>query len=169
MFDFCFWPFPLSSVALPPSLLAVRPRPPPKKTVLLCKMVNVIQPGLVPRINTSRAPFPEMENITAFLAACRDLGVAEHSLFDTKDLHEKRDLVLVVRCMHVLGAAVQSSVPDFRGPYLGEKKKVLFYTCLNFVVLIMITCCCGCLSFHFVCFCCVCGQVEYRHCMCCSR
>ena len=90
-----------------------------KKTVLLCKLINAIQPGLVPRVNLARAPFPEMENIAAFLSACRSLGVAEHSLFDTKDLHEKKDLLLVVRCMQVLGASVQTTVPDFNGPYLG--------------------------------------------------
>lgn len=61
-----------------------------------------------------------MENIAAFLAACRTLGVAEHSLFDTKDLHEKRDLTVVVRCMHMLGATVQTTVTDFKGPFLGE-------------------------------------------------
>lgn len=71
-------------------------------------------------MNTAHGPFPEMENIAAFLAACRELGVAEHSLFDTKDLHDKRDLQTVVRCLNVLGATVQSTVPSFRGPYLGE-------------------------------------------------
>ncbi|CAN0307358.1 unnamed protein product, partial [Laminaria digitata] len=91
--------------------------------VLLCKLINAIQPGLVPRINSARAPFPEMENIAAFLSACRTLGVAEHSLFDTKDLHEKKDLLVVVRCMQVLGAAVQTTVPDFSGPYLGKRSE----------------------------------------------
>ena len=82
--------------------------------------MNAIRPGLVPRVNLARAPFPEMENIAAFLSACRTLGVAEHSLFDTKDLHEKKDLLAVVRCMQVLGATVQTTVPGFNGPYLGE-------------------------------------------------
>lgn len=80
-----------------------------------------MNPGLVSHINTSRGTFPELENISAFLSGCRKLGVAEHSLFDPKDLHEKRDMRLVVRCLHVLGATVQTTVPDFKGPFLGEE------------------------------------------------
>ncbi|CAN0012784.1 unnamed protein product, partial [Choristocarpus tenellus] len=87
--------------------------------VLLCKVVNVIQPGIVPRISTVDAPFPQMENISAFLMACRTLGVADHSLFETVHLFEKKDLGLVVRCIHVLAATVQSTVPTFSGPFLG--------------------------------------------------
>lgn len=96
--------------------------------VLLCKVINAFRPGLISRINTAHAPFPEMENITAFLAACRALGVAEYSLFDTKDLYEKRDMMAVVRCMNVLGVTVQSTTPDFKGPWLG--KRVLQLSCL---------------------------------------
>ncbi|CAN0572642.1 unnamed protein product, partial [Ectocarpus sp. 12 AP-2014] len=88
--------------------------------VLLCNVLNSIKPGLVPHVNPSRGTFLELENISAFLSGCRKVGVPEHSLFDTKDLHEKRDMQFVVHCLHVLGAAVQSTVPDFRGPFLGE-------------------------------------------------
>ncbi|CAN0243748.1 unnamed protein product, partial [Hapterophycus canaliculatus] len=81
--------------------------------VVLSNVLNSITPGLVPNINPSRGTFPELENITAFLSGCRKLGVAEHSLFDPKDLHEKRDMRVVVRCLHVLGATVQTNVPGF--------------------------------------------------------
>lgn len=91
-------------------------------------MPGLIKPGLP---HTSRGTFPELENLSAFLSACRKVGVAEHSLFDPKDLHEKRDMQAVVRCLHVLGAAVQSTVPEFRGPFLGER------TCLRCQRLLM--------------------------------
>lgn len=81
--------------------------------------MNTIQPEIIPTVNTTRGPFPEMENISAFLAACRTVGVAEHSLFDTQDLHEKKNMEAVLRCMHVLGATVKSTIPSFQGPYLG--------------------------------------------------
>lgn len=42
--------------------------------------------------------------------ACRALGVAEHSLFETVDLFEDKDLGLVVRCLFALGSAVQLTV-----------------------------------------------------------
>ena len=40
-----------------------------------------------------------MENVSNFLKACRSVGVAEHSLFETVDLYEGKDLGLVVRCL----------------------------------------------------------------------
>lgn len=41
----------------------------------------------------------QMENISNFLKACRAVGVAEHSLFETVDLYEGKDIGLVVRCL----------------------------------------------------------------------
>lgn len=52
---------------------------------------------------------------------CRKLGVPEHSLFETVDLYEQKDLGLVVRCVFALGSAVQLTCPDFAGPHLGAK------------------------------------------------
>lgn len=56
-----------------------------------------------------------------FGQACRSLGVAEHSLFETVDLFENKDLGLVVRCVFALGSSVQRTCPDFPGPHLGAK------------------------------------------------
>lgn len=88
--------------------------------VLLCKVINAVQPGLIPRINKAGSFLSETENIEAFLSACCTLGVAEHSLFKAEDLLEKRDLQVVVRALNILGATVQATVPCFRGPFLGE-------------------------------------------------
>ncbi|CAM9610321.1 unnamed protein product [Pylaiella littoralis] len=89
--------------------------------VLLCKLVNTIKPGAVRRVNESRMPFKQMENISNFLKSCRALGVAEHSLFETVDLFEGKDIGLVVRCVFSLGSAVQLTCPEYTGPSLGAK------------------------------------------------
>lgn len=49
----------------------------------LCILINTIKPGAVRKVNNSRMPFKQMENISNFLRACRSVGVAEHSLFET--------------------------------------------------------------------------------------
>lgn len=49
----------------------------------LCVLINTIKPGAVRKVNDSRMPFKQMENISNFLKACRAVGVAEHSLFET--------------------------------------------------------------------------------------
>ena len=65
----------------------------------LCELINIIKPGAVRRVNDSRMPFKQMENISNFLKACRAVGVTEYSLFETVDLFEGKDLGLVVRCL----------------------------------------------------------------------
>lgn len=65
----------------------------------LCLLINAIRPGAVRRVNSSSMPFKQMENISNFLKACRSVGVAEYSLFETVDLFEGKDLGLVVRCL----------------------------------------------------------------------
>lgn len=44
-------------------------------------------------------PTIQMENVSNFLKACRSVGVAEYSLFETVDLYEGKDIGLVVRCL----------------------------------------------------------------------
>ncbi|CAM9131234.1 unnamed protein product [Ectocarpus sp. 13 AM-2016] len=89
--------------------------------VNICKLVNTIKPGAVRKINESRMPFKQMENISNFLKSCRAMGVAEHSLFETVDLYEGKDIGLVVRCIFALGSAVQGTCPEYTGPTLGAK------------------------------------------------
>ncbi|CAM9693233.1 unnamed protein product [Chrysoparadoxa australica] len=92
-----------------------------KDGTVLCALVNTIKPGTIKRVNNSKMPFKQMENISAFLKACRVLGVQEHSLFETVDLYEEKDIGLVVRALHALGGAVKKSVPEYTGPSLGVR------------------------------------------------
>eukprot|EP01084_Bolivina_argentea_P097334 174983_1 len=94
-----------------------------KDGALLCKVINAVKPGTIKRINTSKMPFKQMENISIFLRACRTLGVPEYSLFETVDLFEEKDLSIVIRCIHSLGGAVQKSCPDYSGPRLGVAQR----------------------------------------------
>lgn len=85
---------------------------------LLCKLVNIIQPGTISKIETSKMPFKQMENITSFLRACRSMGVAEFEVFETVDLFEAKDLGSVIRCLHALSRSLQRGGTSFRGPFL---------------------------------------------------
>ncbi|KAL4161302.1 hypothetical protein PRNP1_001857 [Phytophthora ramorum] len=91
--------------------------------VVLCSVANKINPGVVKRVETkSKMPFKLMENVSAFLKACRVMGVNEFDLFETVDLFELKDLGNVVRCIFALGRAVQRNYPQFQGPTLGVKE-----------------------------------------------
>lgn len=49
----------------------------------LCLLINAFQPGTISKVETSTSPFKQMANISAFIQACRTLGVREHVLFET--------------------------------------------------------------------------------------
>jgi len=86
---------------------------------ILCKLANTIQPGICPKVHTSTMPFKQMENLSTFGRACRELGVLEKDIFSTVDLYEQKNLKSVCLCLHNLGSVVRTTAPDFQGPYLG--------------------------------------------------
>lgn len=49
----------------------------------LCRLINTFRPGTIYKIETSGSPFKQMANISAFIQACRTLGVHEQALFET--------------------------------------------------------------------------------------
>lgn len=87
--------------------------------VVLCELACAISPGIVKRISDSPLPYKQMDNIAAFSAACKRLGVPEHDCFDTIDLFEGKDIVAVVQTIHALGRTVQLSREDL--PKLGPR------------------------------------------------
>jgi len=90
---------------------------------VLCEVANTIKPRLCPRINVSDMPFKQMENITAFIHACRTLGVLEKDVFSTVDLYEKKNMKAVVGCIYNLAGVIRTTAPTFSGPYLGVAQR----------------------------------------------
>lgn len=88
----------------------------------LCALMNAIKPSSIPKINQSAMPFKCMENISAFLRACRVIGVADFDCFETADLYDEKDLGSVLRCLYALSRAADKNVPGFQGPYIKYAK-----------------------------------------------
>ena len=91
-----------------------------KDGTMLCQLLNTIKPGCV-KANASKMPFKQMENVSNYLKVSRALGVKQHDCFETVDLFEQKDLLLVALQIHALGAAIQVSCPGFQGPAIGVK------------------------------------------------
>eukprot|EP01114_Cavostelium_apophysatum_P003229 TRINITY_DN13011_c0_g1_i1.p1 TRINITY_DN13011_c0_g1~~TRINITY_DN13011_c0_g1_i1.p1 ORF type:complete len:252 (+),score=71.74 TRINITY_DN13011_c0_g1_i1:95-850(+) len=68
-----------------------------KSGVLLCNMLNKIEPGTVPKIQTSNMPFKQMENIASYVQGSKKLGVPDEYNFVTVDLFEGKNLGQVVQ------------------------------------------------------------------------
>eukprot|EP01114_Cavostelium_apophysatum_P015535 TRINITY_DN4249_c0_g1_i1.p1 TRINITY_DN4249_c0_g1~~TRINITY_DN4249_c0_g1_i1.p1 ORF type:complete len:916 (+),score=312.20 TRINITY_DN4249_c0_g1_i1:107-2854(+) len=70
---------------------------------LLCRLANAIQPGIIKRINNgSTLKFKMIENITNFINACKTLKIPPIVIFHETDLYERRNMMKVVNCIHVI-------------------------------------------------------------------
>ncbi|KAL7852453.1 hypothetical protein SRHO_G00182380 [Serrasalmus rhombeus] len=59
-----------------------------KDGVILCELINKLQPGSVPRINQPGLNWHKLENITSFIRAISDYGLKPHDIFEANDLFE---------------------------------------------------------------------------------
>ena len=91
-----------------------------KDGILLCNLMNVLKPESIRKINTKKMPFLMMENIGAFLDACRSYGMNPSDCFQTVDLYEKQNMHNVIVGIHALGRKAQ--VNGFYGPTLGPRE-----------------------------------------------
>jgi len=88
-----------------------------KDGIILCRVMNTLSPGSIPKINTSGSNFKLMENVTRFQQAIINYGVHKADIFQTNDLSEKKDLANVTNTMFALGRAAQKHA-DWTGPQL---------------------------------------------------
>ncbi|XP_045028247.1 muscle-specific protein 20 isoform X3 [Daphnia magna] len=89
--------------------------------VILCKLMNIISPGSINKINPSGAGhFKICENLNKFQEACKKYGVPESDIFQTIDLSEKKDIAMVTSTIFGLGSATYKH-PEWQGPSLGPK------------------------------------------------
>ncbi|BFZ15246.1 hypothetical protein BsWGS_18285 [Bradybaena similaris] len=92
-----------------------------KDGVILCKLINKIKPGIInKKLNTSKMPFLQMENVSNFLEACDKLGISKTDQFQTVDLYDKVNMVQVVNCIYAMGR--KAPKVGYDGPTLGAKE-----------------------------------------------
>lgn len=91
-----------------------------KDGVYLCKAINKLAPGSVPKINQSKMAFKMMENIGNFLDACSLYTLQKSDLFQTVDLYEAANMNQVVNTIHALGRKARAK--GFMGATLGPKE-----------------------------------------------
>lgn len=82
--------------------------------------MNAITPGAIRKINRRPMPFLMMENIGAFLDACKEYGVNSHDTFQTVDLYERQNMVNVITGIYSLGRKAQPN--GYYGPVLGPRE-----------------------------------------------
>lgn len=87
---------------------------------VLCRLMNILSPNAIKKINQGSMAFKLMENIGNFLTAAEAYGVNKLDLFQTVDLYEGRNMSAVVSAIHALGRKAQAN--GYNGPVLGPKE-----------------------------------------------
>ncbi|KAM9960840.1 hypothetical protein ACTFIW_009996 [Dictyostelium discoideum] len=98
-----------------------------KNGVLLCKLINKLRGGTIKRINESTISFKQLENIENYLKACKTLGLQSVNLFNSIDLHENKDISLVITNIVVLGKHA-SKIEGYNGIHLAGERKIIKIT-----------------------------------------
>jgi len=87
-----------------------------KSGAVLCRLMNTINPGSVPKWSTSAMPFPQRENIKLFLDAAERMRVSSAERFETQDLFDGKKMDNVYIC--IMAVADASRRTGFKGPFL---------------------------------------------------
>ncbi|XP_038859698.1 calponin-2-like isoform X2 [Salvelinus namaycush] len=63
-----------------------------KNGVILCELINKLQPGSVKKINSSTMNWHQLENITNFIKSIQTYGLKPHDIFEANDLFESGNM-----------------------------------------------------------------------------
>lgn len=88
----------------------------------LCRVLNRLQPGLVPAKYERPQSFPirQIETVGQYLDGCRKYGMEEKDLFVSVDLVEEQNKNMVLASIISLGRLAQKH--GYEGPKLGPKE-----------------------------------------------
>ncbi|NXS89169.1 CNN1 protein, partial [Erpornis zantholeuca] len=79
-----------------------------KDGVILCELINKLQPGSVPKVNEPVQNWHKLENIGNFLRAITRYGVKPHDIFEANDLFENTNHTQVQSTLIALASQVTS-------------------------------------------------------------
>ena len=71
--------------------------------------VNTLFPGSIKRVHKSAFGAHQLENIGFVLKCLSKMGMKDDELFEPIDLHEKKNMMKVFRCMHSFASIVSGS------------------------------------------------------------
>ncbi|XP_021574246.1 calponin-2-like, partial [Carlito syrichta] len=85
-----------------------------KDGIILCTLMNKLQPGSVPKINRSMQNWHQLENLSNFIKAMVSYGMNPVDLFEANDLFESGNMTQVQVSLLALAGKVGMTAPGTR-------------------------------------------------------
>lgn len=79
-----------------------------KNGVILCNLINRLQPGSVKKINQSALNWHQLENLTNFIRAISGYGLKPHDIFEANDLFENGNMTQVQTTLLALASMAKT-------------------------------------------------------------
>ncbi|CAF0974660.1 unnamed protein product [Rotaria sordida] len=93
--------------------------------IILCKLMNKLKPGSVPKIHSQGPSIKLRENIGLFQEAARAFGVNPSELFQAVDCFDKQNIQQVTQCIFALNRVAQKN--NLKVPKLNYQTKLPVY------------------------------------------
>ncbi|XP_020322629.1 calponin-2 [Oncorhynchus mykiss] len=100
-----------------------------KNGVILCELINKLQPGSVKKINSSTMNWHQLENITNFIKSIQTYGLKPHDIFEANDLFESGNMTQVQSTLLSLAGTAKTKGCQSRvdiGVKYADKQERLF-------------------------------------------
>ncbi|KAF7237121.1 Calponin-2 [Varanus komodoensis] len=98
-----------------------------KDGVILCELINKLQPGSVKKIHVSALNWHQLENLSNFIKATLNYGLKPVDLFEANDLYENGNMTQVQVCLLALAGMAKTkgidSGVDIGVKYSGKQKR----------------------------------------------
>lgn len=79
-----------------------------KNGVILCKLINILQPNSVKKVNESELNWYQLENLNNFTKAIRAYGLKPHDTFEANDLFENCNMTQVQTALLALAGMAKT-------------------------------------------------------------
>lgn len=88
-----------------------------KDGVIICKVMNKLEPGCIKKIITKGQNFQLMENHNGIIRSMKNFGVPAEEIYQIPDLFEGRNMKSAFKSLYALGRTATNKGWD--GPHLG--------------------------------------------------
>jgi len=89
-----------------------------KSGARLCKAANKVSPNLIKNVNNSNFAAMQRENISYYIKACNHMAFNKASMFETQDLFEGKNMVLVLEnLVELSNRAKKRNLPSIQGEF----------------------------------------------------